>query len=56
MTPDWASTTPLDEGTAHVVAGGLVALYDPTGLLSALLAAVSARGDQGCCPPRTGLL
>jgi len=43
VTPAWASTTPLDDGTARVVADGLVALHDPGGLLSALVHAVAAR-------------
>jgi hypothetical protein len=34
--PAWASTDPLDPGTARVVAGGLVALHDPAGLLELL--------------------
>lgn len=37
--PDWASTSPLDEGTAAVVADGLVPIADPDGLLEALLVA-----------------
>jgi nucleotidyltransferase-like protein len=39
----WASTEPVDAGTRRVVADGLVALYDPDGLLSALVAAVTSR-------------
>lgn len=41
--PAWASTSPLDDGTAQAVADGLVALHDPTGLLSRLVAAVAAQ-------------
>jgi hypothetical protein len=36
VTPDWAATDPVDEGTRRVVADGMVALYDPDGLLAAL--------------------
>jgi hypothetical protein len=43
-TPAWASTSPVDAGTANVVADGLVSLHDPDGLLHALVAAVRARG------------
>lgn len=32
----WASTDPLDEGTAQVVAMGLIPLHDPEGLLKRL--------------------
>lgn len=38
--PSWAAVAPLDAGTARVVAGGFRPLYDPIGLLDALLAAV----------------
>ncbi len=41
--PVWASTTPVDAGTAQVVADGLVALYDPADLLARLVAAVAAQ-------------
>ena len=34
--PSWASTDPLDPGTARVAAGGLEPVYDPQGLLAAL--------------------
>lgn len=40
VSPSWASIAPLDEGTAQVVAGGLVPLHDPDGLLAGLLSAV----------------
>jgi len=33
----WASVTPVDEGTRRVATDGLLALYDPDGLLEALL-------------------
>jgi uncharacterized protein len=36
--PTWASTDPLDEGTRRVAVDGLVALYDPDGLLAGLIA------------------
>ncbi len=39
----WAGVEPLDEGTRRVVADGARILYDPHGLLGALLAAVRAR-------------
>jgi uncharacterized protein len=39
--PSWASTSPVDIGTAHVVRDGLVAVHDPDGLLAHVLAAVS---------------
>jgi uncharacterized protein len=42
-TPDWASTDPLDEGTARVVADGFAVLYDSDALLAQLVAAVAAR-------------
>ena len=38
--PSWAATAPLDAGTARVVAGGFRPLFDPDGLLGALLQAV----------------
>lgn len=41
--PSWAATTPVDAGTARVVAGGMAILRDPDGLLAALSAAVRAR-------------
>jgi len=39
--PEWASTEPVDHGTARVVGDGFVPLYDPRGVLTALLNAVS---------------
>jgi DNA polymerase/3'-5' exonuclease PolX len=36
VTPDWAATDPVDEGTRRVVEDGMVAIYDPDGLLAAL--------------------
>jgi predicted nucleotidyltransferase len=42
VTPSWASTAPLDAGTAQVVAGGLVPLYDPHSLLDELVNAVAS--------------
>lgn len=41
--PSWAATAPLDAGTARVVADGFRPLYDPEGLLAALLAATGRR-------------
>lgn len=43
VSPAWASTEPLDAGTAQVAADGLMALYDPDGLLARLTAAVASR-------------
>ena len=37
--PSWACVCPLDAGTRRVVRDGLRVLYDPRGLLSALVAA-----------------
>jgi hypothetical protein len=37
VSPSWASTAPLDPGTARVAREGLVALHDPDGLLAALV-------------------
>lgn len=34
--PAWASTTPIDPGTARVVSSGMTALHDPMSLLRAL--------------------
>jgi hypothetical protein len=42
-TPSWAERTPVDAGTRRVASDGLVPLYDPDGLLTALAAAVSIR-------------
>jgi uncharacterized protein len=39
--PEWASTQPLDAGTHAVASDGLVALYDPKGLLAELVEVVS---------------
>ncbi|MGP8066075.1 MAG: aminoglycoside 6-adenylyltransferase [Acidimicrobiales bacterium] len=39
--PEWASADPLDAGTRAVASDGLVALYDPEGLLAELVDAVS---------------
>jgi hypothetical protein len=38
--PEWASTDPVDPGTARVVRDGFRILYDPTGLLARLEAIV----------------
>lgn len=45
--PTWMATDPLDEGTAYVVADGCLPLYDPSGQLSALAAAVRQAGTCG---------
>ena len=39
-TPQWASTDPLDEGTRRVIADGAQIVYDPDGILAALIQAV----------------
>jgi hypothetical protein len=41
VSPAWASTAPLDDGTRRVVADGLQALYDPDGLLAELVKAAA---------------
>ena len=41
VTPDWASTAPVETGTAAVCANGLIALHDPDGVLQRLIRAVS---------------
>jgi hypothetical protein len=40
--PTWADVSPVDEGTARVVADGFSVLYDPVGLLTRLVHAVAA--------------
>jgi uncharacterized protein len=45
VSPSWACVAPLDEGTAQVLAGGLIPLHDPDGLLAALLRAVAPAAD-----------
>lgn len=42
VSPDWASTDPVDPGTRQVVAGGLRLLYDPESRLSRLAASHEA--------------
>jgi predicted nucleotidyltransferase len=39
---EWASTGPVDEGTARVASDGIVPIFDPDGLLAGLLAEVAA--------------
>lgn len=39
----WASTAPVDDGTAEVLAGGLRPLYDPDGHLQQLVDTVARR-------------
>jgi hypothetical protein len=43
--PTWASVTPVDEGTRRVATDGLLALYDPDGLLDELLKQCPSQGD-----------
>lgn len=40
-TPTWAAVDPVDAGTRRVVTDGIRVLYDPDGLLTALLVACS---------------
>lgn len=40
--PSWASTKPLDAGTAHVVRDGCLPLHDPSNAFGLLVAAVRA--------------
>jgi predicted nucleotidyltransferase len=44
VAPSWASPSPLDAGTAQVLAGGLIPLHDPHRLLDELVAAVASHG------------
>ncbi len=39
---EWASVTPVDEGTAGVVKKGAKILYDPQGILSQLIKNVNS--------------
>lgn len=39
-TPDWGASDPVAPGTAEIVRGGLVAVYDPDEVLARLVAAV----------------
>ncbi|WP_432157079.1 nucleotidyltransferase domain-containing protein [Streptomyces sp. bgisy153] len=45
--PAWAATDPVDAGTRRVVSGGARALYDPEGILAALIGQCGGvrRGD-----------
>ena len=42
--PSWAATRPVDAGAARVASDGLIALYDPDGLLAGLMAAGTYSG------------
>ena len=42
VSPTWASTDPVEEGTRRVAVDGLVALHDPEGRLRRLLDAVAS--------------
>lgn len=42
----WASVSPVDDGTRRVVGDGLVAVYDPDGLLDSLLASCGSARDH----------
>ena len=42
VAPEWASTDPLDEGTARRRAHGWLTLHDPTGVLASLIAVARA--------------
>ena len=47
-TPEWVTTGHLDEGTSAVVRAGLRIIYDPRGMLRALVAREAAgHGDTG---------
>lgn len=41
-TPQWTATDPVDEGTQQVLLDGVRILYDPQGLLRAVLEAIQA--------------
>jgi predicted nucleotidyltransferase len=41
----WASTDPVDRGTRKVVADGLQCIYDPTGMLHALMTVMQSEPD-----------
>jgi predicted nucleotidyltransferase len=43
--PSWASVIPVDEGTRRVLTDGLLALYDPGGLLEELLKNCPSQDD-----------
>jgi len=43
VAPSWASTDPLDEGTARVVRDGCLPLYDPSGAFQQLTAVSPAK-------------
>lgn len=49
--PSWASIQPLDPGTARVAREGLVALYDPDGLLAHLVGAATSADDWPAAAP-----
>lgn len=49
--PSWASTRPLDPGTARVAKDGLIALHDPDGLLAEVMAAANEAYDAGAAAP-----
>ena len=40
VSPAWATTEPIDPGTYAVASRGLLALYDPEGLLGRLVEAI----------------
>ena len=42
VSPSWASTEPLDAGTARVVSDGCLPLHDPSGAFELLIATVRA--------------
>jgi len=44
--PSWASTTPVDPGTRRVASDGMRIVYDPDGLLGALIAACEEPSAQ----------
>ena len=44
VAPSWATTDPVDPGTAAVVRDGVQSLYDPLGLIETLAAAAFRTG------------
>jgi len=42
-TPAWCETDPVDPGAAAVVRGGLVAIYDPDGVLARAIEVIAER-------------
>jgi len=49
-TPAWAATDPLDPGTRRVVNDGIRVVYDPKGMLAALVRVSPSAGCAGTSP------